>query len=132
MVTTKRSDYIYKCSQLLSWAICLTCFALNVSFTLISHIENETIQSVESKAPHEGLFFPSFAVCPKKPFWNESSPMLTLDEYDDNAYDPKDFNVTIDYKNFAIGEHYKEDILRTLMFGKCLYYEMEDKVESQL
>ena len=130
MVTTKRTDYIYKCSQLVFWAICLACFAVNVSFTFISYIEWETIQSVESKVPHEGLIFPSFAVCPKKPFWNESSLMLTLDEYDDNAYDPKDFNITIDYKYFAVGK-YKEDILRTLMFGKCLYYEMEDKVKHR-
>ena len=53
--------------------------------------------------------------------------MLTLEDYDDNAYDPKEFNVNIEYSSDETG--YKEaKYLRTQSMGKCLYYEMKEKV----
>ena len=55
---------------------------------------------------------------------------MTLAEYHDNAYDPKELGVTISYNDFAIkGVQYKEDYLLTFMRGKCLYYEMKEKVD---
>ena len=55
---------------------------------------------------------------------------MTLEEYNDNAYDPKELGVTINYNDFAIkGVEYKEEHLLTFMRGKCLYYEMKEKVQ---
>ena len=129
---TKQSSCIYKFFLLVIWAICLVSFVLNVSFTFESYIRGETIQSVVTEIAQEKLNFPSFAICPRKPFRNESHLMLTLEDYDDNAYDPKDFNVNIEYsKNVdSHGEsEYKEaQYLRTQSMGKCLYYEMKEKV----
>ena len=128
MAVIKRNNYIYKCCQLVIYSFCIIGFAINVSFTFQSFIESETIQSAESKIPQEKLYLPSFAVCPETPFRNESRLMLTLEDYDDNTYDPTDLNVTI-YNDFkTVDVKYKEEILRTLVLGKCLYYEMEDKV----
>ena len=93
-----------------------------------SFIEDETIQSAESKIPQDKLYLPSFAVCPGTPFRNESKSMLTLEEYDENAYDPTELDVTILYVFKTLDVKYKEEILRTSVLGKCLYYEMEDKV----
>ena len=57
---------------------------------------------------------------------------MTLEEYDDNVYDPKELGVTINYNDFAIkGVEYKEDYLLTYLRGKCLYYEMKEKVVLQ-
>ena len=130
---TKQSSCIYKFFLLVIWAICLVSFVLNVSFTFESYIRGETIQSVVTEIAQETLNFPSFAICPRKPFRNESHLMLTLEDYDDNAYDPKDFNVNIEYsKNVGSGHgesEYKEaQYLRTQSMGKCLYYEMKGKV----
>ena len=55
--------------------------------------------------------------------------MVTLEDYNDNTFDPIDFNVTIYYiwsKN--IRSRYKEEFLLTNELGKCLYYEMDEKV----
>ena len=56
--------------------------------------------------------------------------MLTLDDYNENAFDPNDFNVTITYEYFKnIPSKYIEDyILFTDVFGKCIYLEMDEKV----
>ena len=125
-----RGNIKYRCVQFIIWALCITLVTINVYGLLNAYIGWETVQTIATKSSREGVQLPSFAICPKpnRKFKNTSRIMLTLEEYDDNAYDPKDFNVTIDYKDFAVGSKYKEDILRTLMFGKCLYYEMEDKV----
>ena len=82
-----------------------------------------------AKPPVEKLYFPSFAICPMKRFKDGKKPMLTMEEYDDNSYDPLDLGVTIDYSFFKnIETKFKREILRTGFFGKCLYYEMEEKV----
>ena len=59
--------------------------------------------------------------------------MVTLEDYNDNTFDPTDFNITFWYGAFKnIPSRYKEDILLTNEFGKCLYYEMDEKVLYQL
>ena len=58
--------------------------------------------------------------------------MMTLEEYDENAYDPNELGVTINYNEFAVkGVEYKEEHLLTYLRGKCLYYEMKEKVLLQ-
>ena len=136
MKTQMKNNHQYKFFQLSIWILCLASFGANVWFTFMSFIESETIQSVASKLPLDKVNFPSFAICLKKPFRNDSKLMLTLDDYDANAYDPRELNVTMDsnYSSYSFfknaGTTFKEEILRTRVNGMCLYYEMEEKVIS--
>ena len=125
---------IYRCVQFFIWVICITLVTVNVYKLLIAYIEWETVQTISTKNPEGEVQLPSFAICPKsnRKFKNTSRIMMTLEEYDDNAYDPNELGVTIKYNDFSVeGVEYKEDYLLTYLRGKCLYYEMKEKVLLQ-
>ena len=104
----------------------------NIYGTLKSYIDKETLQTVSLEPPRDRVYFPSLAICPPltQKYRNDSKQMLTLDDYNENAFDPNDFNVTITYEYFKnIPSKYIEDyILFTDVFGKCIYLEMDEKV----
>ena len=104
----------------------------NIYGTLKSYIDKETLQTVSLEPPRDRVHFPSLAICPPlaEKYRNDSKQMLTLDDYNENAFDPNDFNVTITYDYFKnISSKYIEDyLLFTDVFGKCIYLEMDEKV----
>ena len=120
----------HKCLQLGIWAICIVLCVINVQGTLRSYFDGETIQTISKRPPVGEVQFPSLAICPqdrKQIFKSESKPMVTLEDYNDNTFDPTDFNITFWYGRFEnIPSRYKEEFLLTNELGKCLYYKMDE------
>ena len=95
-----------------------------------TYLDKETFQTVTEKKP-DFIDFPSFVICLQKPFKNQSnSLMLTLEEFDENTYDPKALNITVNssYNSSYVQTDFNMEYLNSLVLGKCLLYEMKQKV----
>ena len=137
-------EIIKKGSQLIFWAICIGMFGWTFVKTLLNHLEYKTIQTSVDKPTNLSFSFPSIALCLKSAFKDSDRPMLTLEDYDENTYDPMEtLNVT-GYSFYYIDReesdypYLSRDLIqpttfRTLAFGRCLMYRaLKDKVSRPI
>ena len=109
---------------------CSALFIMNVYVTLRTFIRRETIQTVSQRLPDTPVYFPTIVVCSNNPFKDEDRPMLTLEDYEENTFNVEEYIVSLSSTFHSGATTWKNTTLNTLMHGKCVAYEMEQKVSS--
>ena len=80
---------------------CSTLFAWNAYNTLKSYLEGHTLESMRRLPFPDGLTdFPTLAICNRYPYRKRSKLMLSMEDYEENTFDPNEYIVEIGWKMF--------------------------------
>ena len=118
---------------ILTWLVCFTFFGLNVLMTCRTYFSHETIETISPKL-EENAKLPLMAICSNRPFKNPLTPMLTLEDYIDNTYDPKNYILDVNWTSLAHNGGQQKPVrwkvrdLYTYFHGRCRLFEMTAKV----
>ena len=126
---------IFKSVYVLIYILCTGFFGVNIFVTITTYFNNQTIETATKMIPaDEKVHLPIVAICLKNPFKDPNRQMLTLEDYDENTYHSNDSTAMFDLKssNFKINNRFatwNQEYINTLLFGKCVLYEMNEKVK---
>ena len=82
--------------------ICSALFAWNAYNTLKSYLEGHTLESTHRLPFPDGLInFPTLAICNRHPYRNRSKVMLSMEDYEENTFDPNEYVMHIGWKMFS-------------------------------
>ena len=129
------AELIFKALAFVIYLICTNFLVVNVYVTFTTFLSGETIETTTKKVPFdEEIQIPSVAVCLKNPFKDVNKRMYTLEEYDKNSRLENDthtkVNVSNTFKPVDGLITWKMEYINTLPFGKCLLYEIKQKVSE--
>lgn len=110
--------------QAISWVLCAAGFIFNSYQTLTAYFDHQTIQTMVEKPLDEAMPIPDVVVCSKNRFKNGTKQMLTIQEFQDNTYNPLSFyalyptptNGTVDIRSFTTTD------LLTYRYGWCNHH----------
>ena len=107
------------CFQLmwyLARLLCLCGFLWNVWNTAQSYFKYETIlKGVEIDVEAGSMQFPTIALCSGKHF-KEPIEMVTLEDYENNTFDPNDFVIGVKFKRtLTIGSNKTDPVSLTIV-----------------
>ena len=81
---------------------CSTLFAWNACNTLKSFFEGHTLESTQRLPFPDGLaVFSTMAICNRYPYRNRSKVMLSMEDYEENTFDPNKNVMEIGWKMFS-------------------------------
>ena len=121
MVQKKTTKCLCLLLVALTYGLCLIGFGANVVWTLTDYFSKETILATKDKRIEIDQI-PEVVVCNGQSFRDAQLPMLTIQEYKSNTYDPTELikNVTIKSKDVTAAEQ-----LFTHPWGWCSLYSLE-------
>ena len=103
---------------------CSALFGINVGVTISTYLNRVTIDIIKEQPITESVHLPTVAICLKEPFRNVMKHMFSLEDYEGNTHDP-----TVAFIDNKFPNSWNVRYLNTFSFGKCILYEMDQKVK---
>ena len=72
------------------WLICFVLFSIVSQQTFATFKEGKIMQAASFKPMEDGFTFPTIVICGTIPYKDRSKVMLSIEDYEENTFDPMD------------------------------------------